>query len=149
MLTLKDIAKEMTTQDNRGTASPMMILLQTKKEYVGHPDYSINCEERYVEQTSGDYRQFKSYKELLDWWNEDMMPGDQLRELEKGKHYVHVHMDHYWETENVFFTDAAYEKHMQVNGHNYRKGEVRSYGIHCFRNEEMKLIHETILKERY
>lgn len=151
MRDLKQIANDIGTQDNRGTASPMLILLQVRKEYVGHPDYTHQGEEEIVEQVSGDYRRFKTEDELLKWWNEGLDEDDLVKEVDdlvEGKDYDKFTMGYYWETENVFFTDKGYEEHMKINGHNYRKGQVRTYGIHAFRNEEMKQVLETIMAAR-
>lgn len=145
MRTLKDIAHDIESQDNRGTAKPMLILLQVKKEYVAHDEFNHCTDEVLVERVSGDYIRFKTEAELLEWWNQDMMYGDHLKEVVEGEHFDRFQMGHYWETENVFFTDKGYEEHMAQNAHNYRKGCVRSYGIYAFRNPEMHTVFDTIM----
>lgn len=147
MRDLKQIAEDISGQDNRGTASPMLILLQVKEEYVAHDEYNHDCEEVFVEQVSGDNLRFKTEAEVLAWFNEDMMPEDHLKELEEGKHFDKFHMGYCWRTENVFFSDKGYEEHMAMNSHNYRKGAVRSYGIYAFRNPEMKTIYNEIMSK--
>lgn len=147
MRDLKQIAEDISSQDNRCTASPMIILLQVQKEYVAHPDYARESKEVWVDQVTGDYIKAETEVEIRKRLRE-YYDGDHTKKIKRGKDYECFTMSYYWETENVFFTDKGYEDHMRINGHNYRNTKTRTYGIHAFRNQEMKTILDEIMKHK-
>ena len=147
MRTAQDIAYDILAQDNRSTASPVLLLLQVKKEYVAHNDFCNNTDAVYVENLTGEYHRESSLEALISWHNDGLEEEDKIIDWIEDEHYGKYELGHYWETVNVFFSDAGFEEHMSLNSHNYRKGEVRTYAIHAFRNPEMKEILETILSK--
>lgn len=139
-ITFQELQERIDKNDNRGTAKPYLLLLQEKEKYVAHPEYNHNTETVWVERRSGDYTSFKSEKECLEWvknWYEDP-----FYEPEEDEDYEIHEMGHHWKTVNVFLTDKGYEEHLDQNRHNLR--DFRSYGIHAFRNPEIKKMFEAI-----
>jgi hypothetical protein len=146
-MNIQSIALEMTQQDTRSTAQPYLILLQTKKYYVTHPDY-----------TGGG----GGIKTIYQWDKDNEYEAESVEELKQvlleagaiDEHWLEenegftefdcevIAMDFYWETENVFFTESGYSEHVRQNKHNL--GEFRSYGICAWRNPEMKIVMESI-----
>jgi hypothetical protein len=134
-MNIQSIANEILTQDNRSTAQPYLILLQTKRWYVVPSEYEYKkTEYRYLPDTE---MIFDSFEEM----QKDLFDGgyiDGHSELEEDTHYEIIYSNYYWETENVFFTESGYAAHVAMNKHNL--GEYRSYGICAWRNPEMKII---------
>lgn len=138
-----NLKERIESNDNRGTAQPYLLLLQIKKTYIAHDDYGDDTKTRWVEQYTGDYVTAdteKELKEIIRGWHHDEEYVDfdpyQITKYQEG---------YFWETVNVFFTDEGYREHMKINGHNI--GEHRTYGIHAFRNPEMKQVYDLIIKE--
>lgn len=139
MRTLPEIAKDILTQDNRATAKPVIFLLQIKKWfYANDPDFG--GEEVFQITDDDSYEIYTSLVDLQKAWNE--WHGLEKKFNHKTS-YRRLYRKHYWETENVFFTEKGYEEHKRLNGHNL--GEHRTYVIHAWRNPEMKTIMDLIL----
>lgn len=141
-LTIDQLAERVIHNDNRCTAQPYLLLLQEKRTYAAHPEYGTDTEQVWVETVYGNYKRFTSESEMIEWFKE--YEGDPEFEPAEGIHYETYREGYYWETTNVFFTDKGYQDHLELNAHNL--GEHRTYGIHAFRNPEMKLILETLQK---
>jgi hypothetical protein len=136
---LKSFIAEIDSQDNRATASPIQFLLQTKKEYVSHPDYGHRTRRiwRHPEMESNSC---ESFDEAVQWLVDYGYEGDKL---EKEKESIEEFcMGHYWETQQCFLTKKGVEEHVRLNRHNL--GEHRDYVVHSFRNPEMSELFNVI-----
>lgn len=158
---LRDLAREIKTQDNRATADPYFYVVRTI-EHLPAPD-------GYGERTvwvdfSDDPRVYLSKEEFYDDYRHDNYPISELEEAktEEEKSAIiqkfEAEREEAWESleeqeehdvireANVFFTQRAYEEHMRLNGHNYhwRDEKPYSYVKHAFRNPEIKRLLEII-----
>lgn len=136
-LSVQELKRRIENNDNRCTAKPYLLLLQEKRRFVSKEGYNLETEVIYIETVSGDNLEFKTMEELTSFLNEDV----EVKPIE-GENYKILEMGHYWETTNVFLTDQGYQDHLQENGHNL--GEHRTYGIHAFRNNEIKSLMEVL-----
>ncbi len=136
---IKDFLSRIETQDNRGTASPLLYLLQRKIEYVAHPEYHHQTETIfYHPEMEG--RNCETLDEAKQWLVEYGYEGEKLdKEIENIEEFQ---MGHYWETDQAFLTEHGLNRHKELNGHNLRKH--RDYVVHCFRNPEMKELFEVL-----
>jgi hypothetical protein len=136
---MKEFIKEVDSQDNRGTSQPIQFLLQTKMEYVAHPEYNWRAERvwRHPEMEGASY---KEYEDAVKWLVEYGYEGEKL---EKEKDNIEeFQMGHYWETNQMFFTEKGVKRHLNLNRHNLK--EHRDYVVHAFRNPEMRELFEAI-----
>lgn len=119
-------------QNNRATASPILFLLQTKQEYVAHPDFYRQTEAVFHHPEMEGFNK-KSFEEAKAWLVEYGYEGEELeKEISNIEEFQ---MGHYWETQQAFFTEEGVKRHLDLNGHNLRNH--RDYVVHCFRNPEM------------
>lgn len=141
-----DLKSRVLENDNRFTALPYLLLLQEKVKYVTKEGYGNNTKKVYVELISHDYVEFDTIKDLREWINDGVETYDQLSDVIEGKHYEEHYMDYYWKTVNVFLTDIGVEEHLDKNRHNL--GEHRTFGIHAFRNDEIREVYDLIQTSR-
>jgi len=137
--TAQELKDRLLSNDNRATAKPYLLLLQEKRTYIAHDEYDCGgVEDKFVEHYTGDYHTTDTKKEMINFFIDN---GYELTSkiLKNIKAYRE---GYYWETENVFLTDKGYEDHKKVNGHNLRKH--RTYGIHAFRNKEIRSLFNLI-----
>lgn len=140
ILTAKELKERIASNDNRCTRQPYLLLLRERKTMV--VDGNVSGDKRWVEHGSGDYHTADTKEELIETikeWHDD----DEEFEEEKW-HIEPYYEDEYYDTVNVFLTDKGYEDHMKINGHNYRRGQYDTYGIHAFRNEEIRSLYALI-----
>ena len=159
---IKNLSKEMRTQDNLGTSSPYGILL-TQREFTSenHDDseeytfYLLDGEEFDLEEAC---------EYVLENWEEDLSEEDKsiLREGLGPKSYVDFSLnsileDHGFKEKtgykrnkatehntNFFLTKKAYDIHVACNRHNL--SNPQPYVKHLHRNEEMERLMEIIHK---
>jgi len=141
MSKFKQLQKDIQENDNRCTAKPYLLLLRTKRQIVVDGDYS--GERVYVENVTDDYQQFNTREEaeqylIKEWYDDDEM---QPEEIGYGD-IAEVYMDTIDIVDNVFLTDKGYKAHLEANAHNL--GDHDTYGIHAFRNEEVKTMFEAL-----
>ena len=81
---------------------------------------------------------FDDIKQLIEW----SMDSKESCNFD----IIHYHITEEVETRdfNFFLTEKAYNEHIRINRHNLRN--PKSYGVHCYRNEEMKTLYEIIHK---
>lgn len=137
---LKDLAEEMLKQDRRATADPYFFVVQGTRRYAAPSGYgdetSYYDREGQEEYSSKD--DFKK-KKMDEGWSEDEIEKHWEEQVEK------CDMHHVDEEENFFLTERGYKKHMELNGHNYRRlRDVQSYVKHAGRNPEVKKLFEII-----
>ena len=142
VFTAKELKERIEKNDRRCTAEPYLLLLQEKETYVAHDDYAYPYEDKWVEEYTGDYHVESSREALIDYFKESY--GDEYDDISKeleGK-IKPFKEGYHWNTVNVFLTDEGYKDHKKMNSHNLR--EHRTYGIHAFRNKEIRSIFALI-----
>ena len=132
-----DLKKRIESNNSRGTAQPYLLLLQERRTYVAHDEYNSSTDTRFVEHLTGDCLQANTKDELVQALTES---GYDKKEIQES--IIEFQEGEYWETTNVFLTDKGYEDHLRRNAHNI--GRHRTYGIHAFRNDEIKKVYEII-----
>jgi len=114
------------------------------KSYIERHDYELTAPEPLDAYELGDPQcvatynlEYAEYTELLQKLQNDAEEAfEDLEEFEE---------EEYYDEDNVFFTQEAYEEHVRLNGHNLgRRGEYHSYVKHAFRNPEMQKLFEAI-----
>lgn len=136
----QELKERIENNDNRATAKPYLLLLQRASQRVCHDEFDHGYDRVvYVEQYSGDYGQYDTLEELRKSFREYYDDEDKLLE---EKHWREFKIEETYITENVFLTDKGYEEHKEVNGHNLSKH--RTYGIHAFRNKEIRSLFALI-----
>jgi len=124
---LQDLMERYTTQDNRGTANPYYFTVNTTKE-MSAPAGTTDKEKYYYDGctfTEDELKEYcRTYAVDFDMAKSEATPYC-VQEVE--------------EYHNFFLTKEGYEKHMELNGHNYRhfKGSPRSYIMYANRNPEL------------
>lgn len=162
MTTIKDLKKELETQDNMHTDNPFFIVYR-KRELPTSSDYSYDrC--FYLEHV-GDYIECGETEEevikyLKETYGEDK--DNKIEELIKlqNTYSFNDKLDEYFTISKVymfqvdvfvqgFFTRKGAEEYIRVNGHNLNKPYI--YCNHLYRNDEMREIRkyfmETEIKE--
>lgn len=135
---MKDIAQEMKTQDNRATARPYIIVLQERQSIVVPEGHGGDV----LQYWSGrDCESFDSMEEFERVCLENEIEGE---EKEKYKNSLEPYwLKYYWEDKNWFFTYKGYERHLELNRHNY--GKIRNYVKYVHRNPEFEKVYNMIL----
>lgn len=147
LFTAKELKERIDVNDNRCTAKPYLLLLRELKTIVVDGDHS--GVPRYIENYTGDYVTADTKQELIDiirsWYGSDeeeyYWPDSRL---EKKYEIRQFYVDEFEYTINVFLTDQGYQDHLKINKHNLPKHDT--YGIHAFRNKEIKSLFALIDK---
>lgn len=116
-MTPSEFIKRLDTQDNRGTAKPILIELQEREIRISMGEPGV-----------GSYRQMLAKDAPFTECPEDLGIDPNAT----------VYVWEEWETRAVFFTYEGYKEHLDLNRHNY--GEIRDYVVHPFRNPEIKRV---------
>ena len=135
---LGDLIRRMNQQNNRATATPYFYVVQTERWQPVHDEFHNGETRTCWVDYEGDPTIFYSKEEFLKW-AQDYYEGtkteaeietqwDNLQQVTEGKYY---------EEDNVFFTQDAYDEHVRLNGHNLRRNPYCSYVKHAFRNPEL------------
>lgn len=138
---LKELSKELNTQDNRCTADPLGFLIRYTDFEPGPEDlYDSNWRIDYY--MDGD--EFDSEEELREYIekNYDKTEYGVESMISDGTFYMRPVSK--FET-NFFLTAKECEAHIKCNKHNLR-GDPHSYGIHMFRNPEMEKLLKILKK---
>jgi len=139
---LKQLAKEVKTQDNRCTASPYYYAVEEDEEIVGI-DTGWTDDVRWVSE-DGEYR--LTFDELVASGDHEGMPTDEL----EAEEWLEAHG---WEKvgvltrsrySNVFLTEKAVREHIQANHYHYKN--PRDFLFFAGRNPEMKCLIETVVE---
>ena len=135
---LRELANKMKTQDNRCTAKPYFYTVRSLKD-VAVPDGDGDGVS-YFDNTGCCSMTEQEMKDYCRERGEDF--DDYV-----AKHCVRYGTKEDYEDENVFLTEAGYEQHMELNGHNYRHLKRSfSYLHHAFRNPEMESLWKALLE---
>jgi hypothetical protein len=122
---LKELVAETNSQDNAGTAYPIIVLVQELKPIgVMNDDYKLACDGITIEDPSEECRFCTG---IGDECNPDDCPLDNNR------------MGYAWVTVTFCFTVKGAEDYFKANGHNH--GELRTFIDHISdRNVELQNI---------
>lgn len=149
---IKNLSHEMKTQDTRCTAQPYGLIILEKKTRVLPQGFG---DEHIAVYDSMEF----TFEELLEFFEDDeesmslLKEHDSLRSLQNSYEAQKLNIDVYdisreleanENNANFFLTEKAYYEHIKRNGHNL--SEPQSYGIHLFRNAEMKRLVEVVHK---
>ena len=138
---LKKTSTLMKEQNNRGTQYPLFVI-QDLKEEITHGDF---CDfHKYF----GDEGEEIDEKDVCQTC-EDKACSDGFSEMDTCECGVkqYLPLKEVWEFDlkaGVFFTEKACDEHIQQNNYHYTKN-VRSYVVGAWRNEEMKVVMQSII----
>lgn len=143
---LKDLIHRMNTQDNRSTAAPYFYVVRRVKWRLTQHGYGVGTTRTVRVDFNGDPTTFHSKEEFVQW-AKNYYDGDPDKNIESlWEELEEFTEERYFEDENVFFTEDAYQEHVRLNGHNLERGcsEYYSYVKHAFRNPELSKMFEAI-----
>lgn len=130
-MTIKEVAEELRTQDNRATYHPMFCVQILVRD--------CGYDRAYVD---GNKCWWSSH--FSEWIYKD--PPEDERELWEGPF---GYIDR-WETVMTSLTRKGCERYLELDGHNVEhrafRGNVRIYADSFYRNEEMITVREHIMQ---
>lgn len=136
---IKEFVDNYINQDNCGTAWPYYYVLQQRR-MMPVPD---GCGDIDLYHSSGWDIHEKTREEMLAIIHEEEPDFEGEPEDHEGvEKHDHVEI---WEDEQSFFTKAELDRHLERNGHNYRR-PVRPYVKYYYRNTEAKLLLKTMFE---
>ena len=152
---LKEIQKQLKTQDNRATANPIFIVYDWEKipscsDYTDNWEYVHSEDGTTIGTTKEELIEFvkDNGMELLPNETElkDMI-GDRLLELlqEQDSNFVKFYYIKKRVFINVFFTEKSADEFIKQNHYHYTK-EVHTYVNCLWRNPEMQYIRDCLEK---
>lgn len=130
---IRELAHRMETQHSRSTRSPYYYTVELVEDRIA-PEWSGTdvvyhyCDRSFTE------------KELEEHCKENEIDLDEAKGMSLSGCREEVHT-----FENVFLTEEGYNKHMELNGHNYRRYKcVGSYVHYAERNPEIASLLDSI-----
>ena len=154
---LRDLARELKTQDTLCTAKPIFWQVREKvKRYAIDPNYSDSvCV--LIGDDGGEHFEDvdEAKKHLVEDYEipeEDLSWIDELAEIEEfcNKRDILCHYTGYDNDENksgCFLTKKALDNHIKLNYYHYKQGKnTTGYCDHAWRNPELKRLLEIVEK---
>ena len=137
---LTELAKEMMTQDRRGTADPYYYTIRTVSKLVA-PVGMGDGDLVYFEPEN-----WESFTSKADFIKSKLEDGYTQEEALKLAEDLEEYSQHKVEqNENFFLTKKGYDQHMRLNKHNYRHLHAySSYVDYAHRNPELATLFEII-----
>lgn len=166
---IKNLSKEITTQDTRCTATPYGLVIGKKERQITDFD---NCEHEAIHWNESDYDSFEEFIEALEqYYLEDCDQNDIVDYIKDNCDDINDLRNYEYEITNIiqdsfsvygynivdtfnpnlhcignfFLTDKSAKEYIQNNKHNLGESAF-TYGIHLYRNEEMRKLIEIIVK---
>ena len=166
---IKNLSKEITTQDTRCTATPYGLVIGKKERQITDFD---NCEHEAIHWNGSDYDSFEEFIEALEqYYLEDCDQNDIVDYIKDNCDDINDLRNYEYEITNIiqdsfsvygynivdtfnpnlhcignfFLTDKSAKEYIQNNKHNLGESAF-TYGIHLYRNEEMRKLIEIIVK---
>jgi len=140
---LQELVKNMASQDRCCTADPYYYVVETHRGLIAPSGYGDH-EVWVTGANSGEPQIFSSDQEAKTKLAEQFEGEELANTIDELWHFgMHKVYDHH----NVFLTRAGYEKHMELDGHNYRgsqKKDPQPYVMHAGRNPEFKTLLEIV-----
>jgi hypothetical protein len=157
MRSIEQIANDYVRQDNMMTAMPFGFVLQEIDERVSADGNDFDY---YSVGIQGDYTDLENKEQVwelfCEWEGLTMKEAkekykeeswfdlkDLIEHLFENARIIPVKKE-YKNSYNMFFTKSGYEEHLMENRHNLRS--PRPYGIHLYRNPEMKVILFSVMQ---
>ena len=137
---LKNMMREIDTQDNRGTRLPILyVIKETTREYGIEEDYGAEGFEWVKDSET------YTWEQIFDFVSKALqLPPDEVGETEAEecgfKRVFYRNIERI--SDNFFFTEKAAKEPLIINGHNLTK--PHDYIIHAFRNDEIEGIIEAM-----
>ena len=143
----KELSIRLKTQDNRGTITPVLFLLQDICDILvpdgrGNIFFFPENDENIWEGLSEEDIIQQILKERQDNTDSELSARieEEIREEVKGKCNE---FERIFITKQIFLTEEAAKKHLRLNYYNYSK-KARIYAHHARRNPEMELVHKIL-----
>jgi hypothetical protein len=152
---LKELAKEVNTQDNRHTTN---VFFQIEDiELVPAWDGRSDLEELYSSEHDCSFNHETDIEEIRDFCFEhtikdeteaklffaDFSNFDFYDYLKNEFDFEILHHEEKKVYKNAFLTAKECEHHLEVNSHHYSE-KARSYGSCAWRNNDIEIIHELL-----
>lgn len=166
---LKNLSKEIQEQDTRCTAMPYGLVIGKKERQITDFD---NCEHKAIHWNESDYDSFEEFIEALEqYYLEDCDQNDIVDYIKDNCDDINDLRNYEYEITNIiqdsfsvygynivdtfnpnlhcignfFLTDKSAKEYIQNNKHNLGESAF-TYGIHLYRNEEMRKLIDIIIK---
>ena len=129
---LKELGKEILTQDNRITDAPLFIVQQKKVDWGYDHSYSE------------DYKWINSMEDYIEAEDDKAEELDSLEDrLESTGDWEKVHYCERWEFVTACFTEKGCKDYLAINGHNL--SETRIYADSSYRNNEYRMVRDFLI----
>lgn len=136
--TLLNLSREMRTQNNRCTQHVLFVVMEDVRHYCGHDGNWSDRERKSDPDLSDLCEQCAKLSE-----NDESMPDDCDDCCSSAFDYFTTEQEPNL-TPGVFFTAKACEEHIAENHYHYKN--ARSWGIGAWRNPEMQVVMQHLLK---
>lgn len=123
---IKTLVRNYIEQDNAHTAWPYAYVVQQQAMHLSPKGYG---EETVYCCHEAEYYDYPSEEALIAALEENGWENPEIQEYEITRH---------WQDQQWFFTKVEAEKHLEVNGHNYKK--TRLYVKYMFRHSEAEIL---------
>jgi len=139
---IKNLVREIETQDNRSTRLPILyVIKETTREYGIEEDYGADGFEWVKDSET------YTWEQIVDFVCEKLrLSPDEMGETDAEdcgfKRVFYRNIERY--SDNFFFTEKAAKEHLRINGHNLTKPQ--DYVIHAFRNDEIEGVIEAMIE---
>jgi hypothetical protein len=147
---LMALSKEMTTQDNRGTAIPHLFQIKETNKVPAHDGFG---DKLFYNQDLE--LELRDSEEIKEWICENIdtlevsedvntfdiinvMDDSELNEILLDNNFSEFYDSDGHTYSNAFFTSKACDEHIRINRHNLH--QPINYLNHAFRNPEMELV---------
>ena len=129
---LRELGKELLTQDNRATKDPVFLVQQRRRIYGLDSEYA----EKFTWVGEDDYKE--ADPDTAARLEREFSEADYPDESFEG--YIRVGYQDIWETETVFFTLKGAEEYMKNQRHNLKHPRIYVESAH--RNPEWKMLRK-------
>lgn len=131
---MRDIGREIATQDNRITDAPIFIV-QQKRTYVGADGYNSNSRVEWRKEEFEHGLASRTYARELE--------THYRRTGEQKNGWTRFSVFDVWEFVTACFTEQGCKDYLKNNGHNLN--ESRIYAAGSYRNNEFRAVRDYLL----
>jgi len=150
---LKEIAKEIKTQDNMATANPIFILFD-RQRYPAEDGYGD--EYIYVDRSGDCYEIEDSKDALIDFYKDDSWFPTDTKNISEEKiveiikkhrdiERVHVHVINVFK--QIFFTKKSAEQYLKANNYHFDNPLIWCGSL--WRNDEMQAVRNALINDKF
>ena len=146
MRTIQDIAQDVATQDNDGTADPMFVVQSKKRVYGLSEDYTDEYDwiSDDADRVTADSDTVIKLEAAIQRSCDSVITIQDVDDPESETAYERIWYVDEWEFVTCCFTRNAAEDFVSRNKHRY-SGELRVITESFYRNPEMLLVREHLL----